>query len=69
MKAIPSFLLVQDNINLDENKILNIRILKNSIWEKENSVGDGTNYTVHEGNLGKAILFNNQIAHLYFYFS
>ena len=69
MKVIPSFLLDQDNINLDENKILNISILKNSIWEEETSVGDGIHYTVYKENLGKAVLFNNQIAHLYFYFS
>ena len=36
--------------------------------EKTNNIGSGSSYAVNEKNSGKAIVFNNKMVHLYYYF-
>ena len=68
LKSIPSYLCDQDGNNLNEIKVLDLSELKNSQWYEVNSLGLGKNFSSDEGNLGKAIIYKDEIVHLYFYF-
>lgn len=68
LKSIPSYLIDQDNINLNETKVLDLNLLRYSEWKKTNNIGSGSSYAVNEKNSGKAIVFNNKMVHLYYYF-
>ncbi len=68
LKSIPSYLCDQDENNLNEIKVLDLSELKNSQWYEINSLGLGKNFSSDEDNLGKAIIYKDEIVHLYFYF-
>ena len=68
LKSIPSYLCDQDRNNLNDIKVLDLRMLKNSQWYELDSVGLGKSFSTDVDNLGKAIIYKGEIAHLYFYF-
>ncbi len=68
LKSIPSYLCDQDGSNLNEIKVLDLSLLKNSQWYELASIGLGKSFSTDESNLGKAIIYKDEIAHLYFYF-
>ena len=68
LKSIPSYLCDQDGNNLNDIKVLDLSVLKNSQWHELESVGMGKSFSTDEDNLGKAIIYKDEIAHLYFYF-
>ncbi len=68
VKSIPSYLCDQDGSNLYNVKILDLNLIKDSKWIEFSNIGLGKSYTTNERNLGKAILYMEEVAHLYFYF-
>ena len=68
LKSIPSYLCDQDGNNLNDIKVLDLSMLKNSQWYELDSIGLGKSFSTDADNLGKAIIYKDEIAHLYFYF-
>ena len=68
IKSYSSCLFDQDGTNLNEIKVLDLIIFKNSQWHELASIGLGKSFSTDQGNLRKAIFVKIKIAHLYFYF-
>ena len=49
-------------------KFLDLSMLKNSQWHELDTIGLGKSFSTDVDNLGKAIIYKDEIAHLYFYF-
>ena len=43
-------------------------MLKNYQWHESDNIGLGKSFSTDADNLGKPIIYKDEIAHLYFYF-
>ena len=68
LKSIPSYLCDQDGNNLNDIKVLDSSMLKNYQWHESDNIGLGKSFSTDADNLGKPIIYKDEIAHLYFYF-
>ena len=68
LASIPSYLIEQDNINLDQINYLDIRVLQSTEWKSVKNIGIEKNFISKDYGFGKSCFFKNKLVHLYFYF-
>ena len=69
LASIPSYLIEQDNINLDKVNFLDITVLKHSEWSPVKNIGIEKNFISRDYGFGKSCFLNDKLVHLYFYFN